>query len=267
MPAVNNDFYSDLGDRWFEGDDHAIDLLRREGKLKTAYVREVFDRYGIGEGAGVLDVACGAGLISIPLADAGYHVEGVDLAEGALAAARRRVPDGAVATFRTANALDLDAEDDSFDAVLLLDMLEHVDQPDRALAEAGRTRVQVPALQGNLSMLVHGDVDGKWASQALRTAIAATLGLADVAVSVDVQSGGADQFGRIAYVIRQRTREGVAKVNNLTALLGVAWLDEVSAALATMGWKVEMVEQVPPAEAEATVKVLVDADHASDEET
>lgn len=138
MPAVNNDFYSDLGDRWFEGDDHAIDLLRREGKLKTAYVREVFDRYGIGEGAGVLDVACGAGLISIPLADAGYHVEGVDLAEGALAAARRRVPDGAVATFRTANALDLDAEDDSFDAVLLLDMLEHVDQPDRALAEAGR---------------------------------------------------------------------------------------------------------------------------------
>ncbi len=138
MPAVNNDFYSDLGDRWFKGDDHAIDLLRREGQLKTAYVREVFERHGIGPPAQVLDVACGAGLISLPLADAGFHVTGVDLAEGALEAARARVPEGAVATFRTADALDLDVEDSAFDAVLLLDMLEHVDRPDRAIAEAGR---------------------------------------------------------------------------------------------------------------------------------
>ncbi len=138
MKSVNNDFYDDLGERWFEGDDHAISLLRREGLLKTAYVREVFDRYGIEPGARVLDVACGAGLISIPLADAGYHVEGVDLAEGALKVARSRVPEGAVATFRTADALDLDVPDGTVDAVLLLDMLEHVERPDRVLAEAGR---------------------------------------------------------------------------------------------------------------------------------
>ena len=138
MPTVNNDFYSDLGDRWFEGDDHAIDLLRREGQLKTAFVLETLDRHGIAPPARVLDVACGAGLISLPLADAGFHVTGVDLAEGALEAARRRVPEGAVATFRTADALDLDIDDGAFDAVLLLDMLEHVDRPDRAIAEAGR---------------------------------------------------------------------------------------------------------------------------------
>lgn len=136
--TVNNDFYRDLGDRWFEGDDHAIDLLRREGLLKTAYVREVFDRHGIAEGARVLDVACGAGLISLPLADAGYRVEGVDLAEGALEAARRRTPAGADATFRVGDALALDTPDATCDAVLLLDMLEHVEEPDRVLAEAGR---------------------------------------------------------------------------------------------------------------------------------
>ena len=138
MPAVNNDFYDTLGDRWFEGDSHAITLLRREGRLKTAYVRETFDRHGLGAGARVLDVACGAGLVALPLADAGYRVEGVDLAEGALDAARQRVPDGADATFRRGDALALDAEAGAYDAVLLLDMLEHVERPDLALAEAGR---------------------------------------------------------------------------------------------------------------------------------
>ena len=138
MPAVNNAFYDTLGDRWFEGDSHAVTLLRREGRLKTAYVREVFDRHGLGAGARVLDVACGAGLVALPLADAGYRVEGVDLAEGALEAARQRVPDGADATFRRGDALALDAEAGAYDAALLLDMLEHVERPDLALAEAAR---------------------------------------------------------------------------------------------------------------------------------
>ena len=135
MPAVNNAFYDDLGDRWFDDDTHAVALLRVEGVLKTAYTREVLDRYGIGEGARVLDVACGAGLVALPLADAGYRVDGVDLAEGALEVARRRVPN---ATFRVGDALALDVDDASYDAVLLLDVLEHVEEPGRAIAEAAR---------------------------------------------------------------------------------------------------------------------------------
>ena len=138
MPDVNNAFYDDLGDRWYEGDDHAIALLRVESYLKLGYTFETLRKHGIEEGARVLDVACGAGLVALPLAKAGYRVEGVDLAEGALEVARQRTPEGTDATFRLGDALALDAEADTYDAVLLLDMLEHVEEPGRALAEAAR---------------------------------------------------------------------------------------------------------------------------------
>lgn len=136
MTPVNNEFYHDLGDRWFEGDDHAIALLRVEGHLKFEYMTQVFARHGFQPGARVLDVACGAGLIALPLAEAGYTVDGIDLSEPSLEAARQRAPEGA--TFRLGDATDLDAADASYDAVLLFDMLEHVEDPAAVLAEAGR---------------------------------------------------------------------------------------------------------------------------------
>ena len=144
MQAVNNDFYDGLGERWFEGDDHAIALLRAEGHAKTAYVRGVLAACGVSPagsgrpGGRILDVACGAGLVSLPLAADGYRVHGVDLAAGALDVARRRVPDGDHATFAVADAAALPDADASYDAVLLLDVLEHVESVPALLAEAAR---------------------------------------------------------------------------------------------------------------------------------
>jgi len=139
MPTpVNNAFYDTLGDRWFEGDGHPIALLRAEAAVKLAYAAEAFARHGIGPGARILDVACGAGLITLPLAAGGFRMEGVDLAEGALEVARRRVPDGADATFRVGDALALDAPDETYDAVLLFDVIEHVEDQRQLITEAAR---------------------------------------------------------------------------------------------------------------------------------
>ena len=80
MTRINNAFYSDLGDRWFEGDDHAIALLRAESVIKIDYVRGVFEKVGIEPGARVFEVACGAGLVALPLAAAGVRVRGVGVA-------------------------------------------------------------------------------------------------------------------------------------------------------------------------------------------
>lgn len=138
MPEVNNAFYDGLGSTWFEGDNHPIALLRVESRVKIEYVLDVLRQRQIMPGARILDVACGAGLVSLPLAQAGYHVTGIDLAPGAIEEARRRTPEAADARFEVGDAYALDAEDDSYDAVLLLDMLEHVERPGDAIAEAAR---------------------------------------------------------------------------------------------------------------------------------
>lgn len=142
--TVNNAFYDDLGEQWFEGDGHAIAVLRAEGLYKTEYVRRALARSGIAPsrdgqpGAHVVDVACGGGLVSLPLAADGYRVTGIDFAEGALDVARRRVPPGADATFIAADVAALPLADASADAVLLLDVLEHIESVPAALAEAAR---------------------------------------------------------------------------------------------------------------------------------
>lgn len=137
-PSVNNAFYDTLGDRWFDDDSHPVALLRAENALKLDYLLGALARHGVRPGARVLDVGCGAGLLALPLAERGYRVEGVDASAGSLDVARRRVSAGTEATFRVGDATALDAPGDAYDAVLLLDVLDHLERPDLALAEAAR---------------------------------------------------------------------------------------------------------------------------------
>jgi 2-polyprenyl-6-hydroxyphenyl methylase/3-demethylubiquinone-9 3-methyltransferase len=137
--AVNNDFYDALGELWFQGDAHAVALLRAEAKIKVRYARAA-----LGESPRrVADIACGAGLVTMPLAAAGHDLVGIDYARGAIAAAEaeraRRDPQALWRlAFAQGDALALDLPDASFDSALMLDFLEHTESPERALAEAAR---------------------------------------------------------------------------------------------------------------------------------
>ena len=42
-PAVNNLFYDELGERWYNDDEHIIALLRAESRLKLNYVQRVLE--------------------------------------------------------------------------------------------------------------------------------------------------------------------------------------------------------------------------------
>lgn len=54
------------------------------------YVEEMFKQYGNGVNRRILDVGCGTGSISVPLARKGYHVTGIDLSEDMLAVAHSK---------------------------------------------------------------------------------------------------------------------------------------------------------------------------------
>lgn len=95
------------------------------------------------KGSKVLDVGCGAGLLSEAMAEVGAEVTGIDLAEEALAAARTHAETSGVKLEYHACDAETYAADHSaaFDLVTCLEMLEHV--PDsrsviNACAEAVR---------------------------------------------------------------------------------------------------------------------------------
>ena len=79
------------------------------------------------EGLRVLDVGCGGGLICEPLARLGARVTGLDPAPENIEAARRHAAgQGLDIDYRAARVEDLAAEGAPFDAVVCLEVVEHV---------------------------------------------------------------------------------------------------------------------------------------------
>lgn len=85
--------------------------------------RRTVERLELPKGARVLDACCGSGASAIPAAEVvgpGGHVLGVDLSEGLLQLARAKAAKRgwSHAEFRSADLMELDAPDASFDAVV-----------------------------------------------------------------------------------------------------------------------------------------------------
>lgn len=136
LPSINNSFYDELNDRWYGDDSHIIALLRTEAHLKLDYVRSVCQANAVPEAADVLDVGCGAGFISNKLAEEGYRLTGIDQSASSLRVAERHA--SKEVRYVQADAMALPFPAASFDVVLLLDVLEHVEDPAAVIAEAVR---------------------------------------------------------------------------------------------------------------------------------
>jgi len=79
------------------------------------------------EGLRIADIGCGGGLVSEPLARLGANVTGIDPAEENVAAARAHAADSRLdIDYRAARVEDLAAEGAQFDAVIGLEVVEHV---------------------------------------------------------------------------------------------------------------------------------------------
>lgn len=88
--------------------------------------------------ARILDAGCGEGFTAAFIGKRMPEVEivGLDVSPGAIGYARQH--HGAFAEYRVGSIYDLPFEDRSFDLVLCSEVLEHLDQPEKALAEIKR---------------------------------------------------------------------------------------------------------------------------------
>ncbi|TBN39841.1 bifunctional 2-polyprenyl-6-hydroxyphenol methylase/3-demethylubiquinol 3-O-methyltransferase UbiG [Paracoccus subflavus] len=82
------------------------------------------------EGLRVLDIGCGGGLVAEPMARLGAGVVGADAAEANIAVARLHAEQqGLSIDYRATTAEAMAAEGERFDAVLALEIVEHVADP------------------------------------------------------------------------------------------------------------------------------------------
>jgi 2-polyprenyl-6-hydroxyphenyl methylase/3-demethylubiquinone-9 3-methyltransferase len=131
--AVNNAWYGPLGARWYEADDTPIALLRAEARHRNPWIAETIGAVP----RRVLDLGCGAGFLANDLAARGHAVTGLDFEAENLAVARAYDRTG-TARFVRGDVRALPFADASFDVVCAMDLLEHVDEPARVIAEAAR---------------------------------------------------------------------------------------------------------------------------------
>jgi ubiquinone/menaquinone biosynthesis C-methylase UbiE len=106
----------------------------QEGVARPLF-ESVLRKTGIGKGARVLDVGCGAGLFCVLAAERGALVTGIDAAAEFIAIAKERVPQG---DFRVGEMEVLPYEDKTFDVVTGFNSFQFAANPVNALREARR---------------------------------------------------------------------------------------------------------------------------------
>ncbi len=133
---INNAFYDDLHDQWNLSMDHPIALLRSENQLRNPWIQDLLESH-FSSPCNLLDIGCGAGLLSNFLAEKGHTVTGIDLSENSLKIAQKNDASTSVC-YKKASALDLPFQNESFEAVCAMDVLEHVEDPLQLVKEASR---------------------------------------------------------------------------------------------------------------------------------
>lgn len=134
MP-VDNDWYDDLGEAWWDPTGPAA-ALHEFNELRVPYFAKVIHAHAPTPTPTwrVLDIGAGGGLLAEALAQHGVEVIGLDRSGSSLASGRER----GRADYAQADAEALPFADGSFHAVICSEVIEHVAHPQQLLRECAR---------------------------------------------------------------------------------------------------------------------------------
>ncbi len=133
---INNAFYNTLNKGWYELNDHPVTLLRAENKIRNPWIQNVIQE-NFPSSCKILDMGCGAGFLTNELVKQNHEVTGIDISEQSLEIAKKNDSTKKV-KYIHANVYDVPLENCFFDVVCAMDLLEHVEDPQKVLREAHR---------------------------------------------------------------------------------------------------------------------------------
>lgn len=134
-PARNDlTIYDTHAEHWWSDEVRWLRILRNMVPGRLSW----FDRQIDWRGLDVLDLGCAGGFMAEALAERGAQVSGIDPAADAIAAARAHAAGRYDIRYDVGIGEALPYVDASFDAVVCVDVLEHVESLPRVLSEVSR---------------------------------------------------------------------------------------------------------------------------------
>lgn len=129
------DIYDDTASQWWSDDVRWVRVLKNMVPGRLGYFEKRIDWAG----KAVLDVGCAGGFMAEAIAKKGGRVTGIDPAREAIAAARAHAEkEGLAIRYDIGVGEELPYEDASFDAVVCVDVLEHVADLGQTVREIAR---------------------------------------------------------------------------------------------------------------------------------
>jgi len=141
---INNQIYDEFAHTWWDEHEFLYLLKVMVNPWRVPYIKNVLIKH-FGQNLSairLLDVGSGGGVLAEEFASAGCQVTGIDLSPGSIEIARAHATQvGLSIDYRVGSGTSLPFEKDSFEAVSCCDVLEHIRDWKRVIAEAARVLV------------------------------------------------------------------------------------------------------------------------------